>query len=91
MKTVQIEKNPSKERLEELGVNDWDIWTKEVSHFPWFYDCEEVCYFLEGEVEVTPKGQEPVTMGAGDLVTFPVGMECTWAVRRPVRKHYLFR
>ena len=29
-------------------------------------------------------------MGEGDLVTFPLGMECVWQVRKPVRKHYLF-
>ncbi|AGP40227.1 hypothetical protein SCE1572_40435 [Sorangium cellulosum So0157-2] len=27
---------------------------------------------------------------AGDLVTFPAGLNCTWEVRSPVRKHYRF-
>ena len=50
----------------------------------------ETCYFLEGEVVVTPEGGEPVTVGQGDMVTFPRGISCTWDVRRPVRKHYTF-
>ena len=37
---------------------------------------------------VTPDDGKPVTVGKGDLVTFSAGMECTWKVREPVRKHY---
>ena len=66
----------------------WPIWNKEASQFPWTYDGEETCYFLEGEVTVTPNGGEPVTMGQGDLVTFPNGMSCHWHITQPVRKHY---
>ena len=29
---------------------------------------------LEGEVRVTPDGEEPVKFGPGDLVVFPTGM-----------------
>ncbi|TKJ37981.1 cupin [candidate division LCP-89 bacterium B3_LCP] len=90
MSTVKIERNPSEDRLDELGVFDWGIWTKEVSKFPWHYDEAETCYFLEGEVVVTPNEGEEVTVGKGDLVTFPRGMSCTWDVRKPVRKHFRF-
>ena len=90
MSEIEIERNPDEERLNDLGVYDWPIWTKEVSEFPWSYDEPETCYFLEGDVEVTPEDGEPVTVGKGDLVTFPQGMDCTWDVRKPVRKHYRF-
>lgn len=85
---IQIEKNASQDRLAQLGVEQWPIWTKEKSKFPWTYDTDETCYFLEGEVTVTPDGGKSVTMGVGDLVTFPQGMSCTWAIHQPVRKHY---
>lgn len=88
MKRIRVEKEPDPARLRQLGVERWPIWTKEVSTFPWTYDTEETCYFLEGEVVVTPEGGQAVTVGKGDLVTFPAGMSCTWDVRRPVRKHY---
>jgi len=88
MQRIEIEREPSHERLVELGVRDWPVWTKEVSEFPWTYDEPETCYFLEGDVVVTPHGGEPVKVGRGDLVTFPAGLQCTWSVRRPVRKHY---
>ncbi|WP_299408112.1 cupin domain-containing protein [Acaryochloris sp. IP29b_bin.148] len=87
---IQVEHQPSDERLQALGVLTWPIWSKEVSEFPWTYDEAETCYFLEGDVVVTPDGGEPVTMGQGDLVTFPAGMSCTWNIRSMVRKHYRF-
>ncbi|MGK7916152.1 MAG: cupin domain-containing protein [Prochloraceae cyanobacterium] len=87
---IKIEPQVSQERLEQLGVFNWPIWTKEVSVFPWTYDDQETCYFLEGEVTVTPDGGEPVEMGKGDLVTFPAGMSCTWKIKRGVSKHYNF-
>ncbi len=87
---IRIERQPSQERLKQLGVSNWSIWTKEVSEFPWIYDEQETCYFLEGDVIVTPDNGEPVEMGKGDLVTFPAGMSCTWKIRSAVRKHYQF-
>ncbi|MUH00063.1 DUF861 domain-containing protein [Scytonema sp. UIC 10036] len=86
----KIEHQPSQERLKELGVFQWSIWTKEASKFPWTYDEQETCYFLEGDVIVTPDGGQPVQMGKGDLVTFPAGMSCTWDIRSDVKKHYCF-
>jgi uncharacterized cupin superfamily protein len=90
MSEITIEHEPSDERLDQLGVRGWPIWTKEASTFPWTYDASETCYLLEGEVLVTPEGGEPVRVARGDLVTFPAGMSCTWEVRQPVRKHYTF-
>lgn len=87
---IQIEHQPTQEQLQKLDVFNWSIWTKSVSEFPWTYDDAETCYFLEGEVTVTPNGGEPVSMGKGDLVTFPAGMSCTWKITKAVRKHYSF-
>lgn len=87
---IQIDRAPTSERLEQLEVTSWPTWTKEVSEFPWSYDAAETCYFLEGDVVVTPEGEEPVQMGKGDLVTFPAGMSCTWKIRSAVKKHYCF-
>ncbi len=88
MTNILVEHDPSPMKLEVLGVDDWPVWTKEVSTFVWRYDQTETCYFLEGEAIVTPEGGEAVRMCAGDLVTFLAGFSCTWDVRTPVRKHY---
>lgn len=90
MSKITVEHAPGEARLKELGVNSWPTWSKEVSKFPWSYSEQEVAYVLEGEVVVTPNGGEPVSFGAGDLVTFPTGMSCTWEVKKPLRKHYRF-
>lgn len=90
MSAILVDHHPTPELLHRLEVQRWPIWTKEVSTFPWTYDDQETCYILAGRVTVTPDGGEPVTIGAGDLVTFPAGMSCTWEVTEPIRKHYHF-
>jgi len=90
MDRILAERVVGEGRLAELGVRRWPIWTKEPSSFPWTYDEPETCYFVEGDVIVTPDGGEPVRVAKGDLVTFPAGMSCTWEVRAAVRKHYRF-
>lgn len=90
MNRIEIISHPPEAQLQQLQVRNWPIWTKEPSTFPWTYDAEETCYFLEGDVTVTPNGGTPVIMGKGDLVTFPAGMSCTWEIRQAVRKHYRF-
>lgn len=55
MSGIKIDDHPGEHRLEELGVRDWPTWSSEVSTFPWTYDEPETCYFLEGDVIVTPE------------------------------------
>lgn len=90
MGRIVVEHAPAEDRLNGLGVRAWPIWTKEPSTFPWTYDEPETCFFLEGDVVVTPEAGDPVRVGKGDLVTFPSGVSCTWEVRAAVRKHYRF-
>jgi hypothetical protein len=87
---IKIERQADQAKLNELGVFTWPAWSKGVSEFPWTYDEAETCYFLEGDVVVTPAGGEAVQVGKGDLVTFPAGMSCTWDIRATVKKHYQF-
>ena len=90
MADIKIEHDPTEDRLKKLGVKSWPTWQKEVSEFPWSYDEPESCYFLEGDVTVTPEGGKAVRIGKGDFVVFPQGMSCTWKVQKPVKKHYKF-
>lgn len=89
MSQITVEK-PLPEQLAAMGVQDWPIWTKEVSTFDWYYDVSETAYILAGEVVVTPKGGTAVHFGAGDLVTFACGLDCVWEIKQPLRKHYHF-
>ncbi len=83
-------KKPIQDELEGLGVFSWDIWEKEESEFDWHYDKKEICYFLEGEVDVELEDGRIIHVGQGDLVTFPEGLSCRWNIKKAVKKHYCF-
>jgi len=88
---------PTQDELDDLGVKDWPIWTCDVSTFDWHYDRKETCLLLEGKVTVRARpadpaqpGEELASFGPGDFVVLPQGLDCTWEVTEPVRKHYRF-
>ena len=64
------------------------VWEKEISTFDWYYDEPETFLLITGDVTISTPAGEWVTCGPGDLVTCPSGLECTWEVTAPVRKHY---
>ncbi|WP_456433577.1 cupin domain-containing protein [Thermosulfuriphilus sp.] len=78
---------PDEKTIKEMGVENWPIWQCEPSTFDWHYPENETCYILEGEVTVKTADEE-VEIGPGDLVTFPKGLDCTWVVKKAIRKHY---
>lgn len=82
-----IVKKPSDE--ENNTCKSWPIWTCQPSSFDWAYTEKETCLILEGEVTVTDSS-DSVSFGPGDLVVFPKDLECTWNVKKAVKKHYNF-
>jgi len=86
--SIHVQRQAEREFLDEIGVFSWPIWEAKASEFPWKYETDESCYFLEGAVTVTPEGGNPVEIGRGDYVTFPAGLNCQWRIKRAVRKHY---
>jgi len=84
---IQVRRVPEEEAREE-GVFEWPIWEKDVSTFAWHYDERETCYVIAGQVRVEPSEGEPVSIGPGDMVVFPAGLDCNWTITEPVRKHY---
>ncbi len=90
MQNIKVEHKLSQEELDRRGVSSWAVWSKEISEFPWTYASQEEFYLLEGHVIITPQKGEAVEINAGDFVTCPAGLSCTWQVLSPVRKHYRF-
>ena len=89
IKDVVIRK-PSEQ--EAAQCQSWPIWSSDVSEFDWEYTQTEKCLILEGRVQVKDAKDpaQSVTFGPGDFVRFPKGLECTWNVTEPVKKHYDF-
>ena len=90
MAEIRIER-PVEEKIKQMGILSWPIWEKDISCFDWYYEATEVCYLLEGKVVVKTEDGQEVTFGAGDLVTFPKDLSCTWDIKEPVKKHYNFK
>ena len=83
-------RKPTEEELIKMGVKNWPIWEKGESRFDWHYDEKEVCFFLEGDVEIELSNGEKVNVKEGDFVTFPEGLTCRWHIKKKVKKHYNF-
>ena len=57
---IEVTSSCPEERIAAEGIRDWPVWSCEVSSFPWSYSERETCLLLEGEVMLTPDGNEPV-------------------------------
>ncbi|MCM8820287.1 MAG: cupin domain-containing protein [Candidatus Omnitrophica bacterium] len=88
-KKIFVEK-PTPEKLKKINVKDWPIWEKEESSFDWYYEQEEHCYFLEGEVRVELEDGSEIKIQKGDYAVFPKGLKCKWHIKKKVKKHYNF-
>ncbi|KAF3953215.1 hypothetical protein ACB098_12G146100 [Castanea mollissima] len=88
---ILVERNPSESQLSELNIKGWPKWGCSPGKYQLKFDAEEICYLVKGKVKAYPKGSsEFVEFGAGDLVTIPKGLSCTWDVSVAVDKYYKF-
>lgn len=75
----------------EISTTDnWSIWSKEISEFPWFYDDTETCLILDCEAEVTDSNGGKISFRKGDMVKFNKSVKCTWKITKHIRKRYFF-
>ena len=84
-----IVKKPSESEI--AAMKNKPTWGCDVSKFNWFYDSEETCLLIEGEVTVEYGDGKSVNISAGDLAIFPQGLACVWNVTEAVKKHYVFK
>ncbi len=70
------------------GIKNWPIWECEPSSFSWQYDEKEICFILEGKATIETLKNNIYIIKAGDLVTFPKGLSCSWEINKSIRKHY---
>ncbi len=81
-------KKPTEQEIKT--TENWSIWGKEPSKFPWYYDDKETCYILEGEATVTDNQGNKINFRQGDMVEFEQGLECTWEIKKTIKKKYKF-
>ena len=81
-----IVKKPTE--VEKNEMESKPIWECDVSEFDWYFENEEICLFIEGEVIVSYEGGS-ASISAGDYVVFPKGLSCVWKVSKPVKKYYI--
>jgi hypothetical protein len=79
---------PTPDETKKLGIDGWPLWSCEPSEFDWQYTCDETAYVLKGRVTVTAADGQKVEIAAGDLVTFPQGLQCRWRVIERIEKLY---
>ena len=96
MRQIKVEQLTDAKK-KELGIpqtcqaqGSWSVWECAPSTFDWHYDELEQAYLYEGEVTVkTSDGETKIK--AGDFVTFPAGLSCTWTIIQKIRKVYRFQ
>jgi len=86
VKDVKVSR-PSDKQIEQC--KSWPTWGCDPSEFDWVYTQQETCLIVQGQVTVSD-GENEVSFGPGDMVVFPVDLECTWRVKSAVKKHYKF-
>ena len=89
MSEIKVEQ-AAPERLVELGADSWSPWNCGGETFDWSYSERETAQVLQGKVRVVTEHGQDVTFGAGDIVVFPAGLNCTWTVMEPIRKVFSF-
>jgi uncharacterized cupin superfamily protein len=72
------------------NTESWNIWTKEISEFPWHYDDPETFLVLEGAAQVTDSDGNRIEFKKGDMVRFEKGVKCTWKIISDIEKRYNF-
>ena len=55
------------------------------------YKVWEFCHVLSGRCVITPEGQAPIELKAGDAFVCEPGLKGTWQVLETMRKHYVIR
>ena len=95
MKTIIVQSLTDQQK-KQLGLPDvaeprgpWRVWNCEPANFDWHYDQTEQAYLFSGKVSVRV-GTQVVHLKAGDFVTFPAGLDCSWEVIDAVSKVYRF-
>ena len=84
---IVIESPCTASTIIQYGIKNWPTWEREPSIFQWSYTKKETCLIIQGEAEIKTN-KDIYKIKSGDLVEFPIGLECTWEISKTIKKHY---
>lgn len=73
------------------GIGNNYVWDCTAGRFRWYFGCDETVHIIDGEVEVSGAGIDPIWLRTGDAALFRAGTWAVWHVPRYVRKHAVHR
>ncbi|MFQ5426402.1 MAG: cupin domain-containing protein [Gaiellales bacterium] len=53
-----------------------------------YQHADETAFVLAGRATITPEGEAPIEVGAGDVVFFPGGTKTRWHIEETIRKSF---
>jgi uncharacterized cupin superfamily protein len=71
------------------GVLFAGLFRAEPGRFDYEFSGDETFHMLEGEIAIALESDDPVTLRAGDIASFPKGAKSTWEVRSPMKKFFV--
>jgi uncharacterized cupin superfamily protein len=71
------------------GVLYTGMFTAQPSTFRYSFSGDESLHVLDGDLDIAVDGGPTVTLGPGDIASFPKGAVSTWTIRAPFRKFFV--
>ena len=64
------------------------IFVGQPSRFRYTFETDETFHVIEGRVTIVLDSGDSVTLGPGDIASFPQGARATWEIAEPLRKFW---
>jgi len=65
------------------------IFVAQPSRFRYTFEADETIYVIEGRVTVSLDHGDSVTLGPGQIASFPSGAQATWQITEPLREFFV--
>jgi uncharacterized protein len=65
------------------------IFVGQPSRFRYTFETDETFHVIEGRVTIILDAGDSVTLGPGDIASFPQGARATWEIAEPLRKFFV--
>lgn len=92
---IKIEGNPTMKTWVQHTSIDGSVisgtWEASLGTWHASYKFYEFVHLIEGQITITPDDKPAVTLRAGDGFVVEPGFRGTWAIEKPVKKHFCIK